>query len=168
MDERPQRSVVFPHSRSRWRRSVRYLYLRLMRMQATPRAIARGIAAGAFSGLFPFFGLQIIIAVGLCVPLRGNKLAAAAATWISNPFTYVPIYLFNLQVGQWLLGLDQPLMPQELDYRNWAAWGWEMILSLLLGCTVMGLIAAVICYFLGLWFVHRIRRQRRSQLVQLP
>jgi len=111
MDELGSPQLVSPRPRSRWRRMVRYLALRVMRMQATPRAIARGIAAGAFSGLFPFFGLQIIIAVALCVPLRGNKIAAAAATWISNPFTYVPIYLFNLQVGQWILGQQQPFMP---------------------------------------------------------
>lgn len=157
----PQRSVP-ARPRFRWRRTVRYLTLRLMRMQATPRAIARGFAAGAFSGLFPFFGLQIIIAVTLCVPLRGNKIAAAAATWISNPFTYVPIYLFNLQVGRWLLGQQQPVMPEELDYSNWLEWGREMILSLLLGCTVMGLITGVICYFLGLEVVRRLRRRRSS------
>ncbi|MFO0103826.1 MAG: DUF2062 domain-containing protein, partial [Cyanobium sp.] len=53
---------------------------------------ARGLAAGIFCGCFPFFGLQTLLGIGLASVLRGNHLLAAAGTWISNPFTYVPLY----------------------------------------------------------------------------
>ncbi|MEO0852065.1 MAG: DUF2062 domain-containing protein, partial [Cyanobacteria bacterium J06648_11] len=85
-------------------RAVRYFYLRLIRLQATPAEIARGLAVGVFAGMFPAFGFQTIVSVLFATVIRGNKLAAAAATWVSNPLTYVPIYAFNFQVGKRLLG----------------------------------------------------------------
>ncbi|MFS8808493.1 DUF2062 domain-containing protein, partial [Synechococcus sp. R6-10] len=81
-----------------WKRWLRYLYLRLLRLQSSPKEIARGLAVGVFAGCFPIFGFQTLAALVLAVPFRGNKLAAAAGTWVSNPFTYVPIYAFNYQV----------------------------------------------------------------------
>jgi hypothetical protein len=96
-----------------WKRWLRYLYLRLLRLQSSPKEIARGLAVGVFAGCFPIFGFQTLAALVLAVPFRGNKLAAAAGTWVSNPFTYVPIYAFNYQVGEWLLGSRTVLPPQS-------------------------------------------------------
>ena len=90
-------------SRQKWRRQLRYFYIRFVRMRGTPEAIGRGIAAGVFAGWFPLFGLQTIIGVAIASVVRGNKIMAAAGTWISNPFTYVPIYYFNFRIGQVLL-----------------------------------------------------------------
>ena len=58
---------------------------------------ARGLAAGIFCGCFPFFGLQTLLGVALASVVRGNHLLAAAGTWVSNPFTYVPLYWWWLE-----------------------------------------------------------------------
>ena len=89
-------------------RQLRYFYVRLLRLQSTPHALARGIGVGCFAGMFPLFGLQTAIALVLAIPLRGNKILAVAATWISNPFTYVPIYWLNYKLGEILLQWQVP------------------------------------------------------------
>lgn len=162
-------SVAKPTSRSRrsplkWKRRLRYLYLRLIRLRSSTKAIARGLATGVFAGFFPFFGLQTLIGVALAAIFRGNKLVAAAGTWVSNPLTYVPIYAFNFKIGQWLMGW-QGITTDAVNWQSWselAELGATFTICLLLGCTVVGLVAAVLTYFLGLWLVPRLRVSLRS------
>jgi len=148
-------------SKHTWKRRCRYYYHRFWRMQGTPDEIALGLAIGVFSGMFPFFGLQIIIAVAIATILRANKIMAALGTWISNPFTYLPIYLLNFHVGQWLLG--------HSDNSGWAGElsSWQALLTLsstvltelLLGCLVMGSIVSILCYLIARSLLSH-RRQR--------
>ena len=55
--------------------------------EGSPACRARGLAAGVFCGCFPFFGLQMILSVGVAAMIRGNPLLAAAGTLVSNPLT---------------------------------------------------------------------------------
>ncbi len=146
-----------------WKRGLRYLYLRLLRLQSSPKEIARGLAVGVFAGCFPIFGFQTLAALVLAVPFRGNKLVAAAGTWVSNPFTYVPIYAFNYQVGEWLLGSHSSLATTELvaaTWQHWMQWGIEVSATLFVGCAFVGFWGALLSYFLGLWLVERMRRRQ--------
>jgi uncharacterized protein len=152
----------------KWQRRLRYFYHRFVRLQGSPEAIARGIAAGVFAGWFPLFGLQIIIGVAIAAVIRGNKIMAAASTWVSNPFTYVPIYAFNYQIGQWILGSGQ----ESYGFGGLQSWtevmslGADLLFTLFLGCTVVGLVLAIISYFAGLRLVRFVRQQRHHQRKQ--
>jgi uncharacterized protein (DUF2062 family) len=151
--------------RRRWQRRLRYYYRRLARMEGTPAAIARGCAAGVFAGLFPLFGAQTLIGLAIATPLRGNKIAAAVGTWISNPLTYVPIYIFNFKVGQWLLGTEQ-LAAQRVDVESWrelTQLGAQFLSTLFVGCAIVGAICAVLAYLAALWAVPRLRRTRSGR-----
>ena len=144
-------------------RRWRYFYFRLQNLRGSKSAIARGFAVGVFAGCFPLLGFQIIIGVLLAVLLRGNKFAAAAGTWISNPLTYVPIFAFNYQVGQWLLNWHE-LSGDEIDFQSASAIiesGWMLIATLFVGCFVVGTIAAICSYFFGLWLIARLRSSRQ-------
>jgi uncharacterized protein (DUF2062 family) len=122
---------------------------------------ARGLAAGIFCGCFPFFGLQTLLGIALATVLRGNHLLAAAGTWISNPFTYVPLYWFNYQLGSWLLG-DAQSWPGGEALNQQALWqlGGHVASRLLLGSFLVG---AVLATSLG-WLYWRWleRAERRS------
>lgn len=154
--------VIRPGLRRVWSRRLRYWYYRLIRLQSSSEAIARGLAVGVFAGLFPFFGLQTLMGIALAFLVRGNKLVAAAGTWISNPLTDIPIFLFNFQVGQWLLGRHQ----EPLDFTVLHSWdsiielGTGIATSLLLGSFAMGMALGILSYFLGLWFVRTVRQRR--------
>ena len=127
-------------SRIRMRRSIRWLWAQ----EGTPGQRARGVAAGVFCGCYPFFGLQIIFSIGLASALRGNHLLAAAATLISNPFTYLPLYWFNFQVGCWILGPPEKII-NIASLTPDTAWeqGWSFSSRLLLGSSAVALVSAI-------------------------
>ena len=130
-------------------------------MRGTPAEIARGVAVGVFAGMFPFFGFQTIISVGIAAVVRGNKIAAAAATWISNPLTYVPIYAFNFHVGRWLLRADDTFVFTRQSLSEILNAGSHFLLVMLVGCTVVGVVTAAIAYPVVLRVVTNVRHQLR-------
>lgn len=159
-------------SKQSWRRRIQYYYWRLVRLRGKPEALARGLACGVFAGLFPFFGSQTLLAILLAFLFRGNKILALVGPWISNPFTSVPIYAFNFYIGKWLLNDHTPT---EINWHSWEdikELGVEIIWPLFVGCVVVGLVCAIVSYFLGLQLIHRVRassqqRHRRKRMKHL-
>ena len=134
----------------RLRRSLRWLWLQ----EGTPGYKARGMAIGVFCGCFPLFGLQTILGIALASLFRGNHFLAISGTWISNPFTYLPLYLLNYKVGSAILFHGRNV--SHFDMLNWQAlWehGWIFGSRLFPGSLLMGLFwgaltGAVIYFFL--------------------
>ncbi|MGC1395339.1 MAG: DUF2062 domain-containing protein, partial [Coleofasciculaceae cyanobacterium] len=91
--DRTKRRSSQKHNWQNYKRSLKYFYWRLVRLQGKPEALARGLACGVFAGLFPFAGSQTVLALLLAFLFRGNKILATVGPWISNPLTSVPIYL---------------------------------------------------------------------------
>lgn len=147
-----QNAVLKRFDLTYWRRLLRYFYIRFLRMQGSPQAIARGIAAGVFAGSFPLLGFQTIIGVAIAALVRGNKIMAAVGTWISNPLTYVPIFALNFHVGCWLLRLpDDIVMPSSsAGMDEWMSLGMSATAALLVGSFMVGIVASLIAYYLGL------------------
>jgi hypothetical protein len=146
-------------------RSCRLLYLRLIRLRDNPKVIATGLAIGVFAGSFPFFGMQTFIAIALAAILRASKVAAAAATWISNPITYVPFYVFNYKVGKFVLGVEEPLA-FNLDLESFTSFrelGAKFAITLLTGSFIVGVILSVITYFTSLRMLRRLRRHKSNR-----
>ena len=58
--------------------------------------------------------------VFLAKMLKGNTILAAVGTWISNPFTYVPLYYFNYRLGSLILNKDNSIVnnKNKLYYRT--------------------------------------------------
>src|SRR5690606_26323749 len=77
------RLLLWP--RRSFSRSFRYYGKRIMRITASPHAIAAGLAIGVFAAFTPFFGFHFIIAVILAYLLAGNIGAAALGTAVANP-----------------------------------------------------------------------------------
>lgn len=145
------------HNQSWLIRYCRLLYLRILRLRGKPETLATGLAVGVFAGCFPFFGLQTFIGIFLAAIFRGSKVAAAAGTWISNPLTYLPIYVFNYKVGKFLLRVES-LPIYELDLQSFSDFrelGSTFAITLMVGCFVVGIIVALIAYFSSLHFLRR-------------
>tara|TARA_Y100000589_G_C27078491_1_gene598566 strand:- start:384 stop:824 length:441 start_codon:yes stop_codon:yes gene_type:complete len=125
----------------------------IWQQNGTPYFKAKGTAAGVFSGCFPFFGFQTFLGVFLARIIKGNLVLAAIGTWISNPFTYIPLYLLNFKVGSFILNDDTTIIvdPTLLKDQLWQQ-GWLIISRLIIGSAfiglVLGLITGVITYYL--------------------
>ena len=61
------RTALWP--RRSFTRSVQYLVKRVLRLTATPHAIAAGVAAGVFASWMPFLGFHFVIAAALAFVL---------------------------------------------------------------------------------------------------
>ncbi len=130
---------------------LRFWLAWVWQQEGTPGQRALGLALGIFSGCFPLFGLQSVLAIILASLFRGNRLLAIIGTWISNPFTYVPLYWFNYQLGCYFLGSGEGLLDfKKLTLGTFLESGWIFISRLLLGSSlvgcVLGIIAGVIIY----------------------
>lgn len=135
-----------------WKRWLRYLHLRFVRLRGTPDEISRGFAFGVFWGMFPLPGLQMAIAILTAALLRSSKMAAAAGTWLSNPITTLPLTAFNFHVGQTILRREWTELSTD-DLRSLDGFldlGSEFLTSYLLGCFVVGLAFSIISYFIGI------------------
>ena len=131
-------------------RSKRYItykkILSLIRHQdGSPFFNAKGLAIGVFSGCFPFFGFQTLIGLFFAKIAKGNIFLAVIGTWVSNPFTYVPLYYFNYKVGSILLN-NSPNKMIEKDLVINELWkqGSTVSLRLLLGSSCVGFLLALI------------------------
>ncbi|MGI0482506.1 DUF2062 domain-containing protein [Geminocystis sp. CENA526] len=128
-----------------------YYRLKLLRIKEHPHRIARGFASGVFAGCFPLIGLQFILAIMIALMVRGNKFTAILGTWISNPFTYVPLFFLNFQVGKLILSFF--LNNHDLDF-HWDSLtelkevGSEITITILLGSFIVGLCFSSIAYYL--------------------
>ncbi|MDO8957050.1 MAG: DUF2062 domain-containing protein, partial [Deltaproteobacteria bacterium] len=92
----------------RWKRNLRFLYLRLLRLKGKPQEVAGGVAIGVFVGMTPTVPLHTVLAVLIALILKKSKLAAALGVWVANPFFLPFIYLLDYKVGQVLTGANPP------------------------------------------------------------
>ncbi len=168
------RLALWP-SRS-WRRSFRYAYLRLARLQARPRHIALGVAAGIFVAILPIPGLQLLAAAALAWLIRGHSGAALLATFAANPVTYPLIWIASYAVGATLLGTPVADATHDLDaftdivtqsFSSAAtisaalAWPtlWPILATLMTGALPLAALSAVAAYVI----VWRLLQRRASQ-----
>jgi len=123
---------------------IRRLTIWLWSQEGTPGQRARGIALGVFSGCFPFFGLQTLIGIMLAKVFKGNILLAAAGTWISNPFTYVPLFWLNYKIGELFLGVGVNIDSlSKLSRQQFFDQGFIFSSRILLGSSVLGSFLAI-------------------------
>lgn len=142
---------------------MKYVYIRFIRLRSHPRALARGLASGVFAGSYPLFGLQTIIGVAIAAAIGGNKIVAAAGTWISNPLTYVPIYAFNYQVGRWILGQSNETSLTNRSPQEWMSLGLDITMTLMIGSTLVGIVLAIVSYYSCLHLAYNLKASRKNR-----
>ena len=146
----------------RYKRDINYKkILSLFRQQnGSPLFNAKGLAIGVFSGCFPFFGFQTLLGVFFAKLAKGNIVLAAIGTWISNPFTYIPLYYFNYKVGSiFIRNSTNITIDRNLGINDLWEQGSIFSIKLLLGSTFVGLLLASISGFIVL-LLYRIKKKR--------
>ena len=146
----------------RYKRDINYKkILSLFRQQhGSPFFNAKGLAIGVFSGCFPFFGFQTLLGVFFAKLAKGNIVLAAIGTWISNPFTYIPLYYFNYKVGSIFIGNSTNItIDRNLGINDLWEQGSIFSIKLLLGSSFVGLLLASISGFIVL-LLYKIQNKR--------
>jgi len=127
----------------------------------SPYFNAKGMAVGVFSGCFPFFGFQTLLGIFFARLINGNLILAAIGTWISNPFTYLPLYIFNFKIGSlFFKNQSESISFNELIGSDLWSQGWIFTSRLLIGSFLVGLFLAFFIGFLT-FYLYKIRAQKK-------
>lgn len=154
----------------------RYLHPRPWLWVAHRRRVARGAALGLAAGVIPL-PTQMVVAAVLAVLLRANVAAAVAATWLTNPFTLVPIWGLALWLGEWVVptrgaGNSPAVLALHWDAPStwWPAfWAWVQamgpawLVGLPMASAVLGVVAYVVVYYAWTAVIMLERRRRLRQ-----
>ncbi|WP_319759627.1 DUF2062 domain-containing protein [Maridesulfovibrio sp.] len=154
--------------KEKFKRLFKLYYLKVMRINASPHNIALGVACGVFGGCFPVIPglpLQTVIAVVLAFITRSSKIAAAIATWISNPFNWLLFYYIQFKIGTFFLPIDLAFDPAKWQVSDFMDIGWQGLSILIFGGAVLGIPLAVISYFIALYFVRRYRKRKTMRML---
>lgn len=148
--------------------SPRVLLRSVLALDDPPHAIALGIAIGIFVGLTPTVGIQTGLILGIVFLTRRffyfNASAAMAATYVSNPFTMLPMYYFWYQLGTWFVPGNMTFdeLSSALQFDGLSGWwasmcavgvevGGPMFIGALLTAPIGVLFAYPISYYLVKW-----------------
>ncbi len=150
-------------------RFVKFLYFKVIRIQATPEAIARGLAAGVFTGLLPLLPIQTICAILLAIAVRGSKIAAATGTWISNPLNWVPLYIAYFHIGKKLIGFEFggryfKTHMHEMDFSQLIFSSPKLFLVLFVGAFVIAVPSTIVTYFVSVKILRNYQKKREERI----
>jgi uncharacterized protein len=84
------------------------------------RKVAMGVAVGLAVGVIPL-PVQMLLGALCAVLFRCNVAAAVAATWLTNPFTLVPIWGLALWLGSLVVSTGGVSAAPEMLALDWTA-----------------------------------------------
>jgi uncharacterized protein len=164
------RTVLWPR-RSFWR-SAQYFAKRVLRLRATPHAIAAGVAAGVFVSFLPIPGFHFILAGLIAWCIAGNVVASAIGTVVGNPLTFPLIWGASYEVGRFILhgraidGVEPLQVGAALRHLQFSQL-WEPLLKpMTIGAIPLGLGLGLVFYVFTRWAVRSFHDRRRDRLAE--
>ena len=159
------------------KRISRYYYLKFLRLKGDPQSLAWGTATGTFLGITPITPFHTISVLVFTFVTRTSTIAGLLATLIvCNPVTYVPQYYFSTVIGNYVTPyeLNWDRIKHVLDLllakpgftecvQALSNLGYEAVIVLLVGGSILALPFAIISYCLSLRFFIRIQKKRREK-----
>ena len=183
MSERIFRALLY-HIRARERQLLRALrrqnsgllsrILHADMLRITRDGLCRGLAIGMFWGFAPM-PFQMAPAAVFCWLARANLPAAIICVWISNPFTYAPIFFAEYQIGLLLTGgegiswsefqlmSDPGDHPEDADDNPVFNLLFQIGEPLLLGALASSAVMSAVGYAGGAFMFRRLGDKKRRQ-----
>lgn len=153
---------------------------RLLRLRGSPRQIALGVGIGMFVAFTPTLGMQMVIAAFLATLLGGNRAAAVAMVWLTNPVTVVPVFGGTYWLGtifysgpptEHVTNIMKEAMADLANYEIWRfydqflaflAIGRNIMIPMTIGGVIAGTVLGVASYFAALQVIDRFKHLREK------
>lgn len=156
--------------RRSWSRSVGYIKARMLRLRATPHAIAAGFAAGVFASFTPLMGFHFFLAAIIAWLTRGSIIASAFGTFIGNPLTFPLIWGATYTLGESIVG-GRSVHVAAVNLHHYLSWSdfsfsavWPLLKPMLVGGLILGGIGYAMFYFPIRAIVGGYQRRRNARL----
>lgn len=148
--------------------SLKRAYARFLKIRGEPREIGLGFALGIFIGMTPFMGFHTASAVFLAALFKWNKIAAAAAVWISNPATAPLVYGSTYYVGAKATRVDKingaPNFFSFDGLYNLFCNAPEILWVLTVGGILIGIPLSIASYYFVVGTVKKYRKDLREKI----
>lgn len=143
---------------TRWLRPFAHLFSHPSLWHLNRRSVPRALALGLFVAFILPVG-QFALAALLAVALRANVPLAAAATLVSNPLTFPPIYFAAYKVGALVLPAGPGQQSGDL-VRGLGQTILDVSGPTALGLLSFAIVSGVIGYSVGtlVWRIRLVRR----------
>ena len=142
---------------SRWLRPFAHLFGHPALWHLNRRSGPKALAIGLFAGFILPLG-QFLLAALLSVPLRANVPLAAAATLVSNPLTFPPIYFAAYRLGLAVVG-KASATPVGSDQSTFLSSVLALSGPTAVGLLTFAITSAIVGYLIGrLWWDQKIAR----------
>jgi uncharacterized protein len=158
------RNLIWP--RAGWGRTFSYLRHRVARLPGSPESIAIGLACGIAVSFTPLIGFHLVVAALIAWVLGGNLFASALGTAIGNPWTFPPIFLWDIQLGHWILGKDDAI-PEVITESTIFDNVMGVFVPTLVGSLPTALVVGFASYYPLRYVIRSHRTTRRHRMERL-
>ena len=119
-------------------------------MNDSPPKVAFGVAIGVFLGIFPTFGIGLILAYVFAWIFGANKAAAILGGLIMNPITTPVFWGLSALLGTVVMGGEKEVILNELKTGRIFHAMDHIFFTYIVGNLIIAVIFAVISYFITL------------------
>jgi len=132
----------------------------LFTIKESPKKLAMSFSIGLFIGLSPLLGLHTILSIIVASVFRLNKLVTLMGTYVTNPWSLMPIYAFCTWVGMKLTGTSDVLKTlnfHEITIFNLFGILKNLLLPFIVGTITVGFVSSFLAYWIIFYLVTRFR-----------
>ena len=162
MNQTPESDQKHIPFRAKLEKKIKNWLKRTKALHGEPRYVAMGMAVGIFVSATPTIPFQTLIAIAICLVMRGSKAAAAVGVWLSNPLTFPIFYLASYKTGAILFGISNGHAISSYNTADMLELGVDITVAAVAGGIVIGLFLGVIAYFLTFRAVTKIRSREKK------
>ncbi len=125
-----------------------------------PWKIALTFSIGLFIGMSPLIGFHTVIALTLAILFRLNKIVILLATYLTNPWTIVPVYTFSTFIGARILHREIKINIDwtHITISEIVKSARELLLPFIIGTLIVGFVSSVLSYII----IYAVLTKRRS------
>ncbi|MCX7794327.1 MAG: DUF2062 domain-containing protein [Thermodesulfovibrionales bacterium] len=128
-----------------------------------PSKTALTFSIGLFIGLSPLLGLHTLISLAIAFIFRLNKFVILLGTYVTNPWTLIPIYTFSTLLGARILGRSIKI---EIDWYNVTLSSLfhlssNILLPFITGTLIVGAVSSVLSYLIIYLILSKSRQKNK-------
>lgn len=141
-----------------FREAIKTRFSHFLSLNDPPRRIALAFAAGIFIAFSPTMGLHTISAVAAAWFFELNLAVIIVGTLFNNPLTMLFVYGASICFGSFILQSGSSCILESLGKDELLAYLKTMPMPFLTGTIILGIIAALISYFVMYQILVRYKR----------
>ena len=142
------------------RKAIKTSFLKILSIDEPPHRISLAFAIGTFLSFSPVIGLHTLSGIAAARLFKLNLSVTIAGTLISNPWTMVFVYGTSLCFGNFLLQNGLACIPESLEKGELLTYLMSMPGPLLIGTIILGIITALLSYFIMYEVLVRYKRNK--------